>query len=339
MFSLKRLAHTIRKHYYKTQVGRVFHILNLTSSFLDLSIDLWHRLWADTMEGNSTTSVTQLPANVLEAFIPGFSIISGFLLNVLGFDITVVVSVGLLIFGLFASLKFLGHYAYAVFRDYFTSFVSINSTDEIFDQIMEWLDDQKISTNSRRLMATTRKRSAWDLPDLDTVAEEPDPKTLINFRNWDSEVSPKFLFYFGRHIFVHNNRYFEFDHSNNVFTDRVLRKVESIRFTCVGLSSQPIKDLLKECRDHYLNKGTTVTVVYRPVAKEDRGTTCHMWNKVTTRPSRPIDTVILNHNEKMRVLKDMNEYLHPTAMKWYANRGIPYRRGYLFHGVSISLLL
>jgi chaperone BCS1 len=28
----------------------------------------------------------------------------------------------------------------------------------------------------------------------------------------------------------------------------------------------------------------------------------------------------------------MNEYLHPLSSKWYASRGIPYRRGYLFTG-------
>lgn len=28
----------------------------------------------------------------------------------------------------------------------------------------------------------------------------------------------------------------------------------------------------------------------------------------------------------------MNEYLHPATPHWYANRGIPLRRGYLFHG-------
>ena len=32
------------------------------------------------------------------------------------------------------------------------------------------------------------------------------------------------------------------------------------------------------------------------------------------------------------IINDMNEYLHPLSPKWYATRGIPYRRGYLFHG-------
>jgi hypothetical protein len=40
---------------------------------------------------SSSQSITTLPANILEAFIPGYSIISAFLLDVLGFDITLVV--------------------------------------------------------------------------------------------------------------------------------------------------------------------------------------------------------------------------------------------------------
>jgi len=43
-------------------------------------------------------------------------------------------------------------------------------------------------------------------------------------------------------------------------------------------------------------------------------------------------TVVLEHGQKNRVLADINEYLHPSTPKWYANRGIPYRRGWLFHG-------
>jgi chaperone BCS1 len=43
-------------------------------------------------------------------------------------------------------------------------------------------------------------------------------------------------------------------------------------------------------------------------------------------------TVVLDHQQKMQVLADINEYLHPATPRWYANRGIPLRRGYLFHG-------
>jgi chaperone BCS1 len=45
-----------------------------------------------------------------------------------------------------------------------------------------------------------------------------------------------------------------------------------------------------------------------------------------------MSTVILENQEKHEVLRDINEYLHPATPKWYASRGIPLRRGYLFHG-------
>ena len=45
-----------------------------------------------------------------------------------------------------------------------------------------------------------------------------------------------------------------------------------------------------------------------------------------------MDTVVLDLQEKHDVLADINEYLHPSTPRWYAARGIPLRRGYLFHG-------
>ncbi|KKK19208.1 hypothetical protein AOCH_002900 [Aspergillus ochraceoroseus] len=56
------------------------------------------------------------------------------------------------------------------------------------------------------------------------------------------------------------------------------------------------------------------------------------WSSITSRPSRDISTVIFNKEKKDSILKDINEYLHPQTRRWYANHGIPYRRGYLFTG-------
>ena len=35
---------------------------------------------------------------------------------------------------------------------------------------------------------------------------------------------------------------------------------------------------------------------------------------------------------KKNLLEDMRDYLHPSTRRWYSNRGIPYRRGYLLFG-------
>ncbi|KAF2174646.1 P-loop containing nucleoside triphosphate hydrolase protein [Zopfia rhizophila CBS 207.26] len=44
------------------------------------------------------------------------------------------------------------------------------------------------------------------------------------------------------------------------------------------------------------------------------------------------NTVVLDAQQRARLIADMNEYLQPRSYRWYASRGVPYRRGYLFHG-------
>jgi chaperone BCS1 len=56
------------------------------------------------------------------------------------------------------------------------------------------------------------------------------------------------------------------------------------------------------------------------------------WIRYLVQPSRPLQSISLNEQQKSRLLLDMNEYLDPKTARWYAARGIPYRRGILFHG-------
>ena len=57
-----------------------------------------------------------------------------------------------------------------------------------------------------------------------------------------------------------------------------------------------------------------------------------MWLEVAQRPSRPLSTVYLDAADKDALLKDAMEFLHPLSHRFYASRGIPYRRGYLLYG-------
>ncbi|MCJ1285440.1 hypothetical protein MMC26_004780 [Xylographa opegraphella] len=287
---------------------------------------------------NGTTSITQLPANILEAFIPGYSIISRFLLEVLGFDITVAVSICFLIFGLVTSIKYLWNHAYDYFKVYFMSFISIESDDDIYEHVMDWLGEQQVSQKSQSLMARTGHYS-WDADNVDDIQDaDRGDGTLLNFSNWDAKIPPKFQPYFGKHRFWHEGRYFELKRETKQMMvtsgwgGNMLKDEETIRLTCVGRSTQPIKNLIKECQDRYFDKKSSRTIVRRPATKELRSRGRNPWTKVATRPSRPMDTVVLEHDQKEQVLADINEYLHPASPRWYANRGIPYRRGYLFYG-------
>lgn len=108
-----------------------------------------------------------------------------------------------------------------------------------------------------------------------------------------------------------------------------------IRYTETYLTNHckdPIKQLLADAKTSYFLDNSHKTTIYRPRIKESRRDTWSMWQQVARRPIRPMRTVILEHEEKHDVLRDINEYLHPGTPKWYASRGIPLRRGYLFHG-------
>ena len=153
----------------------------------------------DASDPNRSMSITQMPANILEAFIPGYSIISKYLWEVLGFDITLIVSICLLIFGNFTAGKYVWKNAFEWFEYHFMSFISINSDDDIYDHVMEWLAAQDISKKSRSLMTKTGHESAWDLQDGIEIDEDLDSDSYINFSNWDAKVPPKFQPYFGTH--------------------------------------------------------------------------------------------------------------------------------------------
>lgn len=101
----------------------------------------------------------ELPANILEAFIPGYSIISSFLLEVLGFDITIVVSICLLIFALVTSIKYVWNHVYKWFKIHLMSYVSIESDDDIYEHVMDWLSEQRVSRESQTLTARTEQHS------------------------------------------------------------------------------------------------------------------------------------------------------------------------------------
>jgi len=73
------------------------------------------------------------------------------------------------------------------------------------------------------------------------------------------------------------------------------------------------------------------------VAKEEfisiySSNTKNEWRLITSRPKRPLSSIVLDVGIKEKVLDDAKEFLN--SKKWYTERGIPFRRGYLL--VSLS---
>ncbi|KAI0314189.1 P-loop containing nucleoside triphosphate hydrolase protein [Amylostereum chailletii] len=58
------------------------------------------------------------------------------------------------------------------------------------------------------------------------------------------------------------------------------------------------------------------------------------WRWTDSRHKRPISSIVLNPGVKEMLVSDTKDFL--KSEKWYADRGIPFRRGYLLYGVPGS---
>ncbi|KAH9073493.1 P-loop containing nucleoside triphosphate hydrolase protein [Lactarius deliciosus] len=58
------------------------------------------------------------------------------------------------------------------------------------------------------------------------------------------------------------------------------------------------------------------------------------WSHVASRPKRPLNSIVLDEGTKELLLDDARDFM--KSKKWYADRGIPFRRGYLLYGAPGS---
>ncbi|KAG7289523.1 hypothetical protein NEMBOFW57_005894 [Staphylotrichum longicolle] len=234
---------------------------------------------------------------------------------------------------------------YGLARQYFMASVEVSNSDDIYFQMMKWLAAQPEMVDSRSLTAETASKGAWeeeDESDLTTARVGSDGSGVyLNFSNQEAKAAPRFTPAMGLHSFWFRGRYFKlqrkqeslFDPTAGVQGTPQYKDKETLVLSCFGRSPEPIKQLLQHAKEQYYLDHQAKTIVRRPSGQAMRRYGHrHSWQQVANRPVRAMKTVVLDDEQKIRILSDMNEYLHPATPRWYANRGIPLRRGYLFHG-------
>ena len=103
---------------------------------------------------------------------------------------------------------------------------------------------------------------------------------------------------------------------------------ENMVLMTIGRSPNLLRALLDEARSHYLASESRKTTVFTVNSANYQ----KCWDHGRSRASRDISTVIMEDKDKDLILRDTREYLNPVTARWYAARGLPYRRGYLFYG-------
>ncbi|KKY27028.1 putative bcs1-like protein [Phaeomoniella chlamydospora] len=221
----------------------------------------------------------------------------------------------------------------------------INMDDSMYSYLMYWVSQQRFARNTKHFIASTRTSSSthWDyyddeLNEQDIKMGETDSFPMEEFDSHWARVIDRVKvkpFYItpshGTHTLHFRGHYVFFSRSveKNQTSFRTSRN-ETLFLSSFRTNHKILRQLLEEAREVYLQRDKQRTVIYRGsrFGLDSSGE----WQRCLSRLPRKLSTVILDHKLKQELVDDLKSYLHPMTERWYADRGIPYRRGYLLYG-------
>ncbi|CAJ2505303.1 Uu.00g126970.m01.CDS01 [Anthostomella pinea] len=296
---------------------------------------------ASSAETNETVSPEDAPTStplpqlaLLDLFFPGFSMYAGAVQKYLHIDLNLYIPLVLLAGALMVVWNYASSYFWEQLEGHFMSVVDIRTDDEIYNILMAWVAAQRFSQGARRFVVNTNLNSrSWYLWSWDDDTEEDDgvDDSQSGGRNKKRKKALSYTPSFGSHYFWYRGRLLLFRRTNRESNSYMLvSEREEISLSCLGRDPWILKELLLEARQQYIEKDEQKTLIYRGTTKSQSAEPT--WQRCMARASRPFSTVILNEKTKNDLIEDVTDYLCPATQRWYANRGIPYRRGYLLHG-------
>jgi chaperone BCS1 len=102
---------------------------------------------------------------------------------------------------------------------------------------------------------------------------------------------------------------------------------EQLSISVVARNNSILKQLVLQAKKEYEAEAVHRIQLY--LADAHGG-----WRWTDSRHKRPMSSIVLNPGVKEMLLEDTRDFLR--SEQWYADRGIPFRRGYLLHGVPGS---
>lgn len=193
--------------------------------------------------------------------------------------------------------------------NFLTYSVTIPSDDKLNKQVVAWLGSQGLGENGRHL-------TTWPMGRIDDRIDHE--VKLI------PATGTEHFWWRGRHFtMVRGNESKDPEDPAGVISGRYGE--EKVTFSCWSLTgANPIKELLEHIKTTIKYRGDSLIRIHQP----HHGS----WDMEISRTMRSISSVTLDKTVKDNLVKDIARFLDEGTEQWYANRGIPYRRGYLFWG-------
>ncbi|CAE6454255.1 unnamed protein product [Rhizoctonia solani] len=213
----------------------------------------------------------------------------------------------------------------------FTTTATFESGNEAFDWISEWLEKQPGYSTCREFDVVARPRvrtmSSGIVPPgmRGMLNNESKPPLAVKDGSLahypPSHDTLHWMFYGSRLIRVKRSRMaMSADHGPSY-------NIEKISLTLFTFSPTALQELIeKAAQEHRARDLAEIQI--------NIGDQYGNWKRLSSKPHRGFGSVVLEPEVKRKLLDDANDFL--ANERWYADRGIPYRRGYLLYGTPGS---
>ncbi|WVQ97865.1 hypothetical protein IAU59_004981 [Kwoniella sp. CBS 9459] len=135
------------------------------------------------------------------------------------------------------------------------------------------------------------------------------------------DAQPVYIKHNGNHLWVTRSFY---GYGTTSYTDRY--ELDHWRISGVAWQPGSIQHFIIDCHAQFFDKSDDQLVIFS--LSPSNGA----WYDPIHRPARSWSSVILPKELKDPLLEDAKNFLSDEEKVWYADRGIPHRRGYLLHG-------
>ncbi|KAF9586319.1 hypothetical protein BGW38_006941 [Lunasporangiospora selenospora] len=214
--------------------------------------------------------------------------------------------------GILAGLRVLGSHALEYLKKRVVVTAEFDSRDESYSWILNWLSDHPYSRDATNFsVSTTIARGAQKL----------------SGEGVGSVQAPYFLPAPGFHFFWYKNRllwmYRERARPAGATVATAGSPVENITISTLGRSRSILQTLILEAQHKFIERDQSRTVIF---AADQYGA----WRRTKSRPKRPLETIVMDPELKSYIVEDAKEFF--SSESWYAERGLPFRRGILLYG-------
>ncbi|EMR08910.1 hypothetical protein PNEG_02692 [Pneumocystis murina B123] len=189
-------------------------------------------------------------------------------------------------------------------KRYFTVSLEIPSKDKSYLWVLHWISSQKSMKRMHQFS-------------VETMYKQHD--------NGSSSTTFSLIPGHGKHFFKYKNSWIQFyrERDGKMVDLSTGSPWETITLTTLFQDRKIFNELLHDARNLSMKMHQGKTVIYTSWGSE--------WRPFgQPRRRRILESVILDKDVKEQIINDIKDFLN--SGDWYSQRGIPYRRGYLFYG-------